>query len=151
MTDQIPQDFLDISKRIGADPLYIQGAGGNTSIKISDNLMWVKASGKWLMNADREDVFVAVDPARVNRNIADGLADPTEGASLPLGPEGLRPSIETTLHSLMPHRVVFHTHSINTIAHAVQHNVKNVLSARLEGLAPLVGRARGGPPPRNPR
>ena len=35
---------------IGADPLLIQGPGGNTSFKSGDEL-WVKASGAWLAEA----------------------------------------------------------------------------------------------------
>ena len=132
--NDIPKDFLDVSQRIGADPLLIQGAGGNTSITLEANLMWVKASGKWLQNALTEDVFVAVDPAQVNANIAAGADDLVAGTGLPVGPEGLRPSIETTLHSLMPHAVVFHTHSVNTIVHAIQKNTEEVLGPKLEGL-----------------
>jgi len=130
----IPQDFIDVSRAIGADPLLIQGAGGNTSIKIDERLMWVKASGKWLQNACDEDVFVAVDWARVNANIAAG-ADPVEGADLNPGPASLRPSIETTLHSLMPHKVVFHTHSVNAIVHAIQSRAADILAPKLDGLA----------------
>ncbi|MBT5916927.1 MAG: class II aldolase [Alphaproteobacteria bacterium] len=130
----IPKDFRNISQAVGADALLIQGAGGNSSIKIDANLMWVKASGKWLQHAGDDDVFVAVDQAMINQNIADGITDPVAGASLPVGPVGLRPSIETTLHSLMQHRVVFHTHSINTIVHAVQKNAADILTPKLAGL-----------------
>ena len=130
----ISPEFINVSQALGADPLLIQGAGGNTSIKTDSNLMWVKASGKWLQHADTDDVFVAVDPARVNRNIKDNCDDPVEGAALSIGPVGLRPSIETTLHSLMHHRVVFHTHSINTIAHAVQRNAAEILAGKLDGI-----------------
>lgn len=130
----IPQDFIDVSQAIGADPLLIQGAGGNSSIKLDDHAMWVKASGKWLSHARDQEVFVAVDQARVNDNIAAGI-DPIEGAGLPFGPANLRPSIETTLHSLMPHRVVFHTHSVNTIVHAIQNRAEEILGPKLDGLA----------------
>jgi rhamnose utilization protein RhaD (predicted bifunctional aldolase and dehydrogenase) len=133
MTD-IPEDFRNISQAVGADALLIQGAGGNSSIKIDAHLMWVKASGKWLQHAGDDDVFVAVDQALINQNIADNKTDPVEGASLPVGPRGLRPSIETTLHSLMKHWVVFHTHSINTIVHAVQKNALDLLTPKLAGL-----------------
>ena len=130
----IPQDFMDVSRDIGADGLLIQGAGGNTSIKIGANLMWVKASGKWLQHGDREDIFAAVDWSRVNGNIGAGHDDPTKGAVLPMAGDGLRPSIETTLHSLMPHDVVFHTHSINTIVHAIQQDAVGIMSPKLDGI-----------------
>jgi len=130
----IPTDFRDISQAIGADGLLIQGAGGNTSIKIDEQLMWVKASGKWLQHAGVEDVFVAVDWSRVNENILNEADDPVQDASLETGSRNLRPSIETTLHSLMPHKVVFHTHSINTIVHAVQSQTEEALRPKLDGM-----------------
>jgi rhamnose utilization protein RhaD (predicted bifunctional aldolase and dehydrogenase) len=134
LQQDIPQDFIRISQSIGADPQLIQGAGGNTSIKLANDVMWVKASGKWLQHAGQEDVFVAIDPGRVNSNIVSGEDDPVQGATLDTGPAGLRPSIETTLHSLMPHRVVFHTHSINTIVHAIHQDAKQILAIKLRGM-----------------
>ena len=132
--NEIPRIFVEVSRSLGADPLLIQGAGGNSSVKTGDSWMWVKASGKWLMHAGTEDVFVAVDPTVVNANIKAGMDEPTAGAVLPAGNSQLRPSIETTLHSLMPHQVVFHTHSINTIAHAIRRDAADVLADKLAGL-----------------
>ena len=40
-----------------------------------------------------------------------------------LAKNGLRPSIETTLHALLPHRIVVHTHSVRTIALAIRDTV----------------------------
>lgn len=61
-------------------------------------------------------------------------ADP-EAALLALAPTGgARPSIETSLHALMPQTVVLHVHSVNTIAHAVRTDAQEILDARLEGL-----------------
>ena len=37
--------FADLSNRIGARPDYVQGGGGNTSVKLDGGLMAVKASG----------------------------------------------------------------------------------------------------------
>lgn len=48
--------------------------------------------------------------------------------------QGLRPSIETTLHALMPHPVVLHVHSVNTIAWAARADGKEQIAKRLEGL-----------------
>ena len=49
-----------LSARIGADPLLIQGAGGNTSVK-EGGVMWIKASGTNLADALTRDVFVPCD------------------------------------------------------------------------------------------
>jgi rhamnose utilization protein RhaD (predicted bifunctional aldolase and dehydrogenase) len=131
---EIDLEFVEVSRKIGTDPLLIQGAGGNTSCKVDASTMWVKASGKWLAQAGTEDVFVAVNWAQINGQIKAGFDDPVAGATLVSDPQALRPSIETTLHSLMPHKIVIHTHSVNTIAHAVQHNANVELGAKLKGL-----------------
>ncbi len=52
-----------LSARVGADPLLVQAAGGNTSLK-HNGLMWIKASGTWLRDAVARDIFVAVDHQR---------------------------------------------------------------------------------------
>ena len=39
-----------LSARIGRDPLLAQASSGNTSIKLRE-AMWIKASGKWLIDA----------------------------------------------------------------------------------------------------
>ncbi len=45
---------------LGRDPLLVQGAGGNVSWKEYGTL-WIKASGTWLADAAREDVFVPME------------------------------------------------------------------------------------------
>ncbi len=42
--------LLELSARIGADPMLTQASTGNTSIKL-DGVLWIKASGKWLARA----------------------------------------------------------------------------------------------------
>ncbi|TWA61059.1 rhamnose utilization protein RhaD (predicted bifunctional aldolase and dehydrogenase) [Azospirillum brasilense] len=126
------RSLLEASARVGSNPLYVQGAGGNTSLKIGDVLR-VKASGTRLADALVSDVFVDVSLSRVRQGVRDGAADPVAGAALGAG--GLRPSIETTLHALMPHPVVFHVHCVNTLAWAVQPAAAAALAARLDGLA----------------
>ena len=82
------------------------------------------------------DLFVPVGSAPVLQDI-DGRCRRSGHRvrwSAELNPEGLRPSIETTLHALLPHRVVVHTHSVRTIA----------LAIRTDGEA-RIGRAAGRP------
>jgi rhamnose utilization protein RhaD (predicted bifunctional aldolase and dehydrogenase) len=107
----------------GRDPTLVQGAGGNVSLKIDDTL-WIKASGTWLADADRQDILVPValplaDPPRVK----DGHRT------------ALRPSIETSLHAALPHRVVVHVHSVDAIAHAVRSDAPAILTQLLSGLS----------------
>ncbi|HET9509629.1 MAG TPA: class II aldolase/adducin family protein [Sphingomonas sp.] len=112
-----------LSARIGRDPTLVQGAGGNISIKLGDTL-WIKASGTWLADADRDDILVPVMLPVGDRPIVH------PDATTPL-----RPSIETTLHAALPHRVVVHVHSVDAIAHAVRRDAADDLADRLTGLA----------------
>ncbi len=107
--------LCDYCARIGADPLLVQGAGGNASWKDGATL-WVKASGTWLAEARRRDIFVPVDLAHL-RGAAAGQLDVVPR---PLGESGLRPSIETLLHALMPQPVVLHLHAVELLAQLVR-------------------------------
>src|SRR5262249_33605770 len=115
----------------GNDMLLVQGAGGNSSVKDGD-VLWVKASGTWLADAETSDIFVPVSLSGARAALARG------DERMPLASQagtGLRASIETSLHALMPHPVVLHVHSVNTIAWAVQSDAAQELAARLHGLA----------------
>ena len=104
--------------KIGADPLLSQGAGGNVSWKDGE-LLWVKASGTWLAHAENEEIFIAVDLAHLRIEIADENFSATPKV---VGDSSLRPSIETMLHALMPHKVVVHLHAVEILAHLVRIN-----------------------------
>jgi len=108
-----------VSARIGSDPMLIQAAGGNSSFKDGD-VMWIKASGTLLAEAQERDIFVACDlPAmRMSLQKAEARADQPQEFALDSG--GLRPSIETSLHAVFSQRVVLHAHCIHTLVHAVQ-------------------------------
>lgn len=128
--------MLAYAARIGADPLLVQGAGGNVSIK-RDGVLWVKASGTWLMHAIERDIMVPVSLDPLLRAIADDDADAMEAAHrfLPDWAETtLRPSIETTMHGLLPHRIVVHVHCVETIARAVRLDAETVIAPLLAGL-----------------
>jgi rhamnose utilization protein RhaD (predicted bifunctional aldolase and dehydrogenase) len=109
----------------------IQASGGNTSCKIDDRL-WIKASGKLLAAAESDAIFVAVDLDGVRRAIAAGEADPVSAHVVGRAP--LRPSIETTLHALLPHRIVFHLHSVNVLSWTVREDGRERIAERLQGL-----------------
>lgn len=120
-----------MSARVGRNILLVQGAGGNSSIK-QDDLLWVKASGTWLADAEHKDIFVPVSLGAARTALAQG------DERVPLAPgagTALRASIETSLHALMPHTVVLHVHSVNTIAWAVRIDAREEFAKRLEGLA----------------
>jgi rhamnose utilization protein RhaD (predicted bifunctional aldolase and dehydrogenase) len=124
-----------LSARVGSDPLLVQAAGGNTSIK-QDGVMWIKASGTWLRDAMAKDIFVPLDMSALLAALNDDSPDCEN--CLPfvrrdLNRLGLRPSIETSVHGLMPQRVVMHVHCVNTIARAICQDAEEQFSQRLGG------------------
>ena len=124
-------DLAALSAHIGADIALVQAAGGNSSVKIED-VLWVKASGAWLADAERKAIFVPIDLPAARAAMAAGNDKIPARAD---APEGLRPSIETSLHAFMPHRVVLHVHAVNTIAWAARSDAPVELAKRLAGLA----------------
>ncbi|PVB62854.1 class II aldolase/adducin family protein [Labrenzia sp. 011] len=138
-----------LSATLGDDLALIQGAGGNTSLKIGDTL-WIKASGTWLARARDRDIMVPVEmhPLLDAVHAVDPAAEKAEQFIIAAqAPPGLRPSIETTVHALMPQRVVLHVHCVNTIAIAVRKDAEGLLEPRLRGVNwALVPYARPGLP-----
>jgi rhamnose utilization protein RhaD (predicted bifunctional aldolase and dehydrogenase) len=123
-----------LSARVGADPLLVQAAGGNTSLK-QDGVMWIKASGTWLRDATARDIFVPVNHEALLTALAKN--DPACEACADfvladLNTTGLRPSIETTVHALMPQRIVVHVHCVNTIAWAIRSDAEQRLWEKLK-------------------
>lgn len=124
--------FRALSARLGQDPLRVQGPGGNTSIK-SDDVMWIKASGTELADAETAPIFVAVDRNAAKAE-AEGAGDGTCKATV-LDPDNtLRPSIETTFHAALDWPVVAHTHSIATLVHAISPEGRQEAAKKLAGL-----------------
>lgn len=127
----------ELSAALGADPLRTQGAGGNTSIKRS-GVMWIKASGTWLADAVAQDIMtpVRLDPLR--EAIADGdprAANAMDFMDSSANPNGLRPSIETSVHAIIPEPIVVHIHCVNTIALAVRDDGESLARERLNSHA----------------
>ena len=117
-----------LSKKIGDDIDLIQGAGGNVSEKIGDDL-WVKASGCWLSDALKENIFISVNYKNILKNIDNQKSDPVSSEVMYSdATKNLRPSIETTLHAIMPYKYVVHTHSINCITNTISR--ENLISIK---------------------
>ena len=123
--------LLRLSADIGRDPLLIQASSGNTSVKLN-GIMWIKASGTWLADAERDEIFVPVDLKEALSAVHRNTEAPADWET----PSGvrLRASIETTMHAVLPSRVVAHVHSVNTIAWAVRGDGRARLNERLRGL-----------------
>jgi len=114
------KDLVSVSRKYGADRTHIVAGGGNTSVK-RGNRIWVKASGKALatietsgfLELDRQAVLGVLDRQDWSKNRKereDEIAQALLDARLsPPDPE-TRPSVESTLHALLPQAFVLHTH-----------------------------------------
>lgn len=128
--------LIAASRRLGSDPLQVQGPGGNTSLKDGD-AMWIKASGTWLAWAEERDIMVPCDAGVLRRALAgDTAQQPDMDAFVPAGanPLGLRPSIETAVHAALDWPVVLHTHCVATIALAIRRDGPERIAEALPGM-----------------
>lgn len=133
--DELDQ-LVYLSNLVGREPRLVQPGGGNTSIKIGDALL-VKGSGTDLRTIGRQGFtrlsLPALGALRTARSMLDDeMMRFMAGCMLEPGPT---PSVETPLHSLLPHRVIAHTHDVATMS------LTNVDDATAE---PLVREVLGG-------
>lgn len=114
--------LVDISRKIGSFPEFVQGGGGNTSVKIDENLMAIKASGYLLKDMTKDDGFASVIYSDIDDHIKnDSILINTEDefrsfikekTSKIDGYPILIPSIETGFHALLKYKYIIHTHSV---------------------------------------
>jgi rhamnose utilization protein RhaD (predicted bifunctional aldolase and dehydrogenase)/NAD(P)-dependent dehydrogenase (short-subunit alcohol dehydrogenase family) len=136
----LPPDPLDslvhLSHLLGRETRLVQPGGGNTSIKLGDELL-VKGSGTDLRTIGREG-FTRLSLTRLAPLAdADAMSDVEMMRFMAscMVAEGPAPSVETPLHSLLPHRVIAHTHDVATMS------LTNVGDGKAER---LVGELFGG-------
>ena len=133
--DAAAGDLLDqlvqLSHLMGRDTRLVQPGGGNTSLKDGDTLL-VKGSGTDLRTITR-DGFTRLSLSRLaGLRDADAMTD-AEMMRFMAGcmvAEGPAPSVETPLHSLLPHRVIAHTHDVATMSLT---NIRDAEAERLVG------------------
>ena len=131
--NSLQKDLKELSAFLGNNLDWIQGAGGNTSVK-DNGILWVKASGYWLSEALNKNIFTPLDRQAVLDKIDQEIEDLGSAQILEKQYHSLRPSIETTLHALMRHRFVAHVHSVNVISYAVLKDSKAILNEKLKGI-----------------
>jgi rhamnulose-1-phosphate aldolase/alcohol dehydrogenase len=138
IADELDQ-LVTLSNLIGRETRLVQPGGGNSSIKTTlpdasgrlVSALLVKGSGTDLRSIGRKGF---------SRLSLEGLAGLRGVSSMSdhemmrfmgdcmLGREGPAPSVETPLHSLLPHRVIVHTHDVATMSLT---NVQDSVAERL--------------------
>jgi rhamnose utilization protein RhaD (predicted bifunctional aldolase and dehydrogenase) len=115
---------VDISQAVGKRQDYIQGGGGNTSVKLDDTLMSIKASGSLLSEMNISNGFVALKYKEIlkyhaetpkmqaGRDYNKEVMDIAVASIVTVnGEPAKRPSVEAGFHALLK-RCVIHTHSV---------------------------------------
>ncbi len=116
-------DFSRLSQAAGARADYVQGGGGNTSVKLAGGLMAIKASGYCLSDIRPDKAYAVLDASALRKfyldnNPADledvekqGSACAKENTKVIEDLDALRPSVEAGFHSILK-TFVLHTHSV---------------------------------------
>ena len=126
--DELSQ-LVYLSNLIGQEQRLVQPGGGNTSIKVGEALL-VKGSGTDLRTIGPEGFtrlsLSALTALRTAETMLD--AEMMRLMARAVLAEGPAPSVETPLHSLLPHRVIAHTHDVPTMSLT---NVSDALAERI--------------------
>ena len=116
-------EFVRMSNTAGARSDYVQGGGGNTSVKLDDSSMAIKASGFCLAQITADNAYAVLDYAAIRKFYAEtdvnSLGDiEKEGSAVAKaatraidGLPQLRPSVEAGFHSVLG-KFVLHIHPV---------------------------------------
>lgn len=126
------ENFVKISKYAGMREDLVQAGGGNSSYKLSDGKMVIKASGYQLADVTESEGYAVVNASMIQDRFlgCEDIDALTEADSKKILQdaliEGGRPSIETFLHAISG-KYTLHTHPM----------VVNVMTCRTEGMEVL--------------
>jgi rhamnose utilization protein RhaD (predicted bifunctional aldolase and dehydrogenase) len=115
----IQKKINHLCSQLGKDHLIVQGAGGNVSWKDKE-ILWIKASGTWLAQANEKNIFVPVNLIDIKNKISKNDFKITIKN---LDQSHLKPSIETILHIVMPQKFVVHLHPVNIFTRMLQKDI----------------------------
>lgn len=116
-------NFTRMSRSAGSRSDYVQGGGGNTSCKMDDQLMAIKASGFRLDQIAPDAAYAVLDysklksfyqntdPSSLEDVEKSGSDEAKAAAAVVEGIPVLRPSVEAGFHSLLD-TYVLHTHPV---------------------------------------
>jgi ribulose-5-phosphate 4-epimerase/fuculose-1-phosphate aldolase len=107
-------DLVLLSQTLGKNIAYVQGGGGNISVKLDSRRMAIKASGYLLKDVSSEDGYSIVDYTEIGSYLLSSDIDEdifTKKIQSFVIETNNRPSIETGFHAQLGTFVV-HTHSV---------------------------------------
>ena len=116
-------NFTRVSTSVGGRADYVQGGGGNTSAKLADGLMAIKASGYCLKDIRPDAAYAVLDYEALRRfyygadpadfeDVEKAGSDQAKANTLVIeGLKQLRPSVEAGFHSILDGYVA-HSHSV---------------------------------------
>lgn len=134
--------LIKISQGIGARADYVQGGGGNTSVKLGGGLMAIKASGYRLSQITLDDGYAVMDYNALREFYAqtpggdaeDEGARKAKDATVAVGGlKPLRPSVEAGFHAALDKYVV-HSHSVYANLLACCAQGEELVAKAMEGI-----------------
>lgn len=138
------ENFSRVSKAVGARADYVQGGGGNTSVKLDGGLMAIKASGFCLKDIEVDSAYAVLDYEALRAFYADsnpadfedvekaGSAKAKAVTQTIEGLSPLRPSVEAGFHSILD-TYVAHSHSVYANLAACSVECREIVAKALEG------------------
>lgn len=137
-------DFARLSQSAGARRDYVQGGGGNTSVKLDERYMAVKASGFCLGDVTPNHAYAVMDYSAIRAfyrgqeaaNFEDvekaGSEQAKKSTIAVEGIAALRPSVEAGFHSLLG-TFVIHSHSVYANLACCAVEMRQILAGALAG------------------
>ena len=137
-------DFAGMSQLAGSRSDYVQGGGGNTSVKLAGGLMAIKASGFCLSDIETAKGYAVLNGANIRdfylnnepfdfENAETSGSECTKANVVPVeGLAVLRPSVEAGFHSILK-TFVLHTHSVYANLAACTVGGREVVARALAG------------------
>jgi len=138
------QAFAKVSGSVGARADYVQGGGGNTSVKLEGGLMAIKASGYCLKDIQVDKAYAVLDCDALRafyfgsemsdfEDVEKAGSEKAKASVKPVeGMAQLRPSVEAGFHSLLD-TYVAHSHSVYANLAACAEDGRELAAKALEG------------------
>jgi HAD superfamily hydrolase (TIGR01549 family) len=116
-------NLTDISRYCGERFDLTQAAGGNTSVKVNDDIMIIKSSGVNLSDISLSNGYSILNNVVLRKDVKDNLYNPIESYNTLINN---RASMETYMHSILKKYTV-HLHPIQVNTILIQKNYKQII------------------------